>query len=42
MPFIGGLPLQFLPPELPGYERLPGSNQFAYGGGSFTCPFSVK
>ncbi|PRW45625.1 hypothetical protein C2E21_6054 [Chlorella sorokiniana] len=42
VPFVGGLPLAFLPPELPGFERLPGRNQFAYSGGSFTCPFSVN
>ncbi|KAI7842434.1 hypothetical protein COHA_004073 [Chlorella ohadii] len=42
VPFVGGLPLEFLPPELPGYERLAGSNQFAYAGGSFTCPFSIN
>ena len=42
VPFLGGLPLVFLPPELPGFQRLPGRNQFAYAGGSFACSASIK
>lgn len=42
VPFVGGAPLALSGPPLPGYERLPGRNQFAFDGGSFVCDFTIK
>lgn len=40
VPFIGGAPLVLSAPPLPGYSELPGTNQFAFTGGSFNCSFT--
>lgn len=40
VPFIGGAPLALAAPPVPGYDVLPGTNQFAFTGGSFNCSFT--
>ena len=42
VPFIGGLPLALPAPGVPGFQELPGRNQFKYTGGSFTCGSSAQ
>lgn len=40
VPFTGGAPLALSAPPVPGYDALPGRNQFAFIGGSFNCSFT--